>query len=122
CFEPQHRLPGVARLPLDTGEKRLSDPASARRLAGVHALYFSIAVEQGDCAASDRLASPMGDKKPEIGLEHLFEREAVPLFGLVDGAEHGVQLRDELLRVARRASKLLDYDLHIGDPVRSLLP
>src|SRR5438128_11694658 len=52
CLKPQNRLPGVARRPLDPGEKRLPDAAPARRLAGVHALHLGVAVEQGDRAAA----------------------------------------------------------------------
>src|SRR5712691_3421800 len=112
-LKPQHRLPGVARLALDSCEQRLPDPAPARRLAGVHALHFGIVAEQGDGAAADRPVTQMGEKKAEVGLEHLFDREAVLLLRLVDGAEDGVQFRDELFRVGRRAGKSLDYDLHM---------
>src|SRR5712691_13315035 len=115
-LKPQHRLPCLARVALDSGEKRLADPAPARRLAGVHALYFGVAVEQGNRAATDHAVIQNGDKKAEIGLKHLFDRQAVLLLRLVDGAEDGVQFRDELLRVGRRASKLLDYDLHMTPP------
>src|SRR5437870_2715703 len=87
-LKPQQRLPGVARLPLDTGEKRLPNPAPARRLTGVHALYFGIEVKQGNRAAADRPAIQRGDKKAQIGLEHLLDRQAVLLLRLVDGAEN----------------------------------
>src|SRR5216683_1053350 len=78
-LKPQHRLPCLARLALDSCEQRLPDAAPARRLAGVHALHFGVAVEQGNRAATDRPAIQKGDKKAEVGLENLLDRQAVLL-------------------------------------------
>jgi hypothetical protein len=64
--------------------------------------YLGVSVEQRDRAAADRRAADAGDKKPDIGLEHLFDREAVPLVRLVDGAEHLVEFRNQFPRVLRR--------------------
>src|SRR5712691_4707416 len=110
-FEPQYRFSRVARCLLDAGEDRLPDAASARRLAGVHALHFGIAVEQGERAAPDRRATQTRDKKPDGGLEHLLDREAVPLMRLIEGAEHLVEFGDQFPRILCRTGEVFDADV-----------
>src|SRR5207253_5404628 len=113
CLEPQHRFAGVARFSLDPGEQRLSDTASAGRLAGVHALHFGIVVEQSDRAAARGLITEARDEEADIRLKHLLDRQAVALLRVVERAEHPVQFGDQRARIGSRAGKPLDRDLHI---------
>jgi hypothetical protein len=53
----------------------------------------------------------MGDKKPDVGLEHLLDRETMPLMRLVERAEHRVEFSDQLPCLWCRPGYQLDHDI-----------
>jgi hypothetical protein len=109
-FEPQHRFPRIARFLFEAGEQCLANTLPARRFAGVHAFDFGIVVEQRHSAAADRRPAKPRGEKPKIRLEHLLDREAVALLGLVERTEHTLEFGNQLPRLRRRRGQVLDRD------------
>src|SRR3954449_11471243 len=111
-LEPQSWFPGGPRLLFKAGEQRFADAPPACRRAGVHPLQFGIAVEQCDGATADRRTIYIRHEKAHIRLEHLLDREAVALLGVVEGAEHLVQVRNECCSLGCRPGGAVDRDIH----------